>query len=721
MGRRRPQAPRHGRGRRLRPRAEDRRLGRVAGLRGRRARPGSDARRRRARGGRDRQPAHHRGDPAPDARRGAAVSGSRCGARSTSRSRASCASTRRSWPPGRSPRPMRGTRRQARCDSSIRASPRSARSRSSSTGSACSRASSSPRSGRRSNGCEQPVSARTRTRERLDSIEDVADACIAWEERRAGLGYEIDGIVIKLDSFDQQRRLGSLHGRPRFARAFKWAPTSAVTRLTAIHVRVGRTGVLNPLAELEPVHVGGVTVYERDAPQRRRHPAKDIRVGDLVIVQRAGDVIPQVVGPAGRARAGDEAVADAEALSALPHGDRAAPGRSHAPLPEPGVPVAGPGDALPLGRRQRSTSRTSAEARSRSSGTKESSARSPTSTGSPPSSSPSSKASPRSRRRGLRVDPALEGAAVLARPLRAEHPEGRVGDRPQPRAALPHGGGARGGHARAARGGRGHRARAGGALSPNGSPIPTTSRSLPSCASSGCSSRSPRTTARPRDSADGYAVRHHGNARGLDARGGEGGTGGLGREGIRLRLEEDDRRRRGGEPGLEGAEGGEARRAGALRGRLPRAARSELEPSRSDPGRRGPSSTGPGRPLWTIANTYRLPTSPRGEPRPCSSSRSSRGRDRAWAGSRGGSATCPRCQPRRASATKTWPIVGSVDSGAEDVRERASRWTRSKRERPEPSATRTPPSGSPHRRASRARPALPRRVEPAPRPRRRAA
>jgi DNA ligase (NAD+) len=135
--------------------------------------------------------------------------------------------------------------------------------------------------------------------ERLDTIEAVADACVAWESRRADLGYEIDGIVIKVDSFDQQSRLGSLHGRPRFARAFKWAPTSAVTRLKAIHVRVGRTGVLNPLAELEPVHVGGVTVSSATLHNEDDIRRKDIRVGDLVVVQRAGDVIPQVVGPAG--------------------------------------------------------------------------------------------------------------------------------------------------------------------------------------------------------------------------------------------------------------------------------------------------------------------------------------------------------------------------------------------------------------------------------------
>jgi DNA ligase (NAD+) len=135
--------------------------------------------------------------------------------------------------------------------------------------------------------------------QRLESIDAVAAACESWEGRRSALGYEIDGIVIKVDSFDQQARLGSLHERPRFARAFKWAPTSAVTRLREIHVRVGRTGVLNPLAELEPVHVGGVTVSSATLHNEDDIRRKDIREGDLVIVQRAGDVIPQVVGPAG--------------------------------------------------------------------------------------------------------------------------------------------------------------------------------------------------------------------------------------------------------------------------------------------------------------------------------------------------------------------------------------------------------------------------------------
>jgi DNA ligase (NAD+) len=142
--------------------------------------------------------------------------------------------------------------------------------------------------------------------QRLESIGEVADACEAWEPRRADLGYEIDGIVIKVDSLDQQTRLGSLHERPRFARAYKWAPTSAVTRLVKIHVRVGRTGVLNPLAELEPVHVGGVTVSSATLHNEDDIRRKDIREGDLVIVQRAGDVIPQVVGPAGEHEPGSK-------------------------------------------------------------------------------------------------------------------------------------------------------------------------------------------------------------------------------------------------------------------------------------------------------------------------------------------------------------------------------------------------------------------------------
>ena len=135
--------------------------------------------------------------------------------------------------------------------------------------------------------------------ERLESVEYVAEACRSWEARRVELDYEIDGIVIKVDSTDQQRRLGVLHGRPRWARAFKWAPMTAQTKLLKIHIRVGRTGALNPWAVLEPVEVGGVTVSRATLHNEEDINRKQIREGDIVIVQRAGDVIPQIVGPAG--------------------------------------------------------------------------------------------------------------------------------------------------------------------------------------------------------------------------------------------------------------------------------------------------------------------------------------------------------------------------------------------------------------------------------------
>ncbi len=140
--------------------------------------------------------------------------------------------------------------------------------------------------------------------ERVETVEEVVEHSVAWETRRAELDYEIDGIVIKVDSYAQQERLGALHGRPRCARAFKWAPLTAVTRLHKIAIRVGRTGALNPWAMLEPVEVGGVTVSRATLHNEEDINRKGIREGDDVIVQRAGDVIPQVVGPAGPHRKG---------------------------------------------------------------------------------------------------------------------------------------------------------------------------------------------------------------------------------------------------------------------------------------------------------------------------------------------------------------------------------------------------------------------------------
>jgi DNA ligase (NAD+) len=137
-----------------------------------------------------------------------------------------------------------------------------------------------------------------------DSIASVAQACRDWEKRRIELDYEIDGLVIKVDAFAQQERLGALHQRPRWARAYKWAPMTAMTRLNKILIRVGRTGALNPWAMLEPVEVGGVTVSRATLHNEEDINRKEIREGDDVIVQRAGDVIPQIVGPAGPHRKG---------------------------------------------------------------------------------------------------------------------------------------------------------------------------------------------------------------------------------------------------------------------------------------------------------------------------------------------------------------------------------------------------------------------------------
>ena len=140
--------------------------------------------------------------------------------------------------------------------------------------------------------------------QRLEAIDEVAALVREWELRRTELDYEIDGIVIKVDDYAQQERLGALHQRPRWARAFKWAPMTAVTRLNEIRIRVGRTGNLNPWAVLEPVEVGGVTISRATLHNEDDINRKEIRVGDDVIVQRAGDVIPQVVGPAGKHRRG---------------------------------------------------------------------------------------------------------------------------------------------------------------------------------------------------------------------------------------------------------------------------------------------------------------------------------------------------------------------------------------------------------------------------------
>ncbi len=137
-------------------------------------------------------------------------------------------------------------------------------------------------------------------------IDSVLAACRAWEARRDTLDYEIDGVVVKINDYGTQSLLGVVGREPRWAIAFKFAPTTAVTRLEKIGVNVGRTGNLIPFAILEPVQVGGVTVSKATLHNEEDVARKDIREGDEVVVMRAGEVIPQVVSPVTQRRDGSE-------------------------------------------------------------------------------------------------------------------------------------------------------------------------------------------------------------------------------------------------------------------------------------------------------------------------------------------------------------------------------------------------------------------------------
>ena len=128
-------------------------------------------------------------------------------------------------------------------------------------------------------------------------IEEVTAYCRTWEERRNTLDYEIDGIVVKVNSLSQQADIGVLSREPRWAIAYKFEAATATTRLLEIRINVGRTGALIPYAVLEPVKVGGVTIKSATLHNEEDVRRKDIRAGDLVTVKRAGDVIPQVVSP----------------------------------------------------------------------------------------------------------------------------------------------------------------------------------------------------------------------------------------------------------------------------------------------------------------------------------------------------------------------------------------------------------------------------------------
>jgi DNA ligase (NAD+) len=150
-----------------------------------------------------------------------------------------------------------------------------------------------------------PVNPSTR---RVDGIDAVIGFTEEWAEQRRELDYETDGIVIKVDSLAEQERLGFVSRAPRWATAYKFPAEQVTTKLEEIEVYVGRTGALTPVAHVTPVFVGGTTVKNATLHNIDEIRRKDLRVGDTVVLQRAGDVIPEVVSAVTDARDGSETV-----------------------------------------------------------------------------------------------------------------------------------------------------------------------------------------------------------------------------------------------------------------------------------------------------------------------------------------------------------------------------------------------------------------------------
>ena len=299
--------------------------------------------------------------------------------------------------------------------------------------------------------------------ERVDSIEAVADACIAWESRRGDLGYEIDGIVVKVDSFDQQQAARGA-ARPSAVRARVQVGADVRRDAASEDPRPGRSdGRPEPARRARARARRRRDGVERDPAQRGRHPAQGHPRGRSRDRPAGGRRDSAGGRSRRRARDRDEALAHAEALPPVQGHDRSARRRGDAPLPESRVPLTRAGDPLPLGQRgaRHRERRWEHDQEALGRGRRALAAR-------PLSPDGGAAHGDGGLRRDLghtrlRVDPALEGAAVLARPLRPEHPQGRLGDRAQPRVAFPHRRRARRRDARAARGGRGDRAGARGA------------------------------------------------------------------------------------------------------------------------------------------------------------------------------------------------------------------------------------------------------------------
>lgn len=141
---------------------------------------------------------------------------------------------------------------------------------------------------------------------RFTSIKDVIDFCVLWEEKRDAYNYEIDGLVIKVDDYRLQEKIGATSHHPRWAIAYKFKAKQATSKLQDIEYQVGRTGAITPVGKIEPVRLAGVTISSVSLHNEDIIQQKDIRIGDTVIVERAGDVIPYIVGPVKELRSGDE-------------------------------------------------------------------------------------------------------------------------------------------------------------------------------------------------------------------------------------------------------------------------------------------------------------------------------------------------------------------------------------------------------------------------------
>jgi DNA ligase (NAD+) len=143
-------------------------------------------------------------------------------------------------------------------------------------------------------------------RQACETIDDVIAYIESWQTQRPELSYDIDGIVVKVDSFDQQAELGTTAKSPRWAIAYKFPAEEVVTKLVNIELTVGRTGVITPTAILEPVQVAGTTVQRASLHNEDLIREKDIRIGDYVVVKKAGDIIPEVVNVIEEKRTGEE-------------------------------------------------------------------------------------------------------------------------------------------------------------------------------------------------------------------------------------------------------------------------------------------------------------------------------------------------------------------------------------------------------------------------------